>query len=138
MSLDENLDRVLSRHRELEALMSSAEPPAADVFAKMSKEYADLGPVVEAITELRSAKDEITGLAGMIADADTGAEMKAMAEEEFAQLKDRIPALEKRLQMLLLPKDVADNKNAILEVRAGTGGEEAGLFVANLFRMYQR
>jgi peptide chain release factor 1 len=74
----------------------------------------------------------------MIADADTGAEMKAMAEEEFAQLKDRIPALEKRLQMLLLPKDVADNKNAILEVRAGTGGEEAGLFAANLFRMYQR
>ena len=138
MSLDENLDRVLSRHRELEALMSSAEPPPADELAKMSKEYADLGPVVEAITELRSAKDEITGLAGMIADADTGAEMKAMAEEEFAQLKDRIPALEKRLQMLLLPKDAADNKNAILEVRAGTGGEEAGLFAANLFRMYQR
>ncbi len=138
MSLDENLDRVLSRHRELESLMASAEPPAADEFAKMSKEYADLGPVVEAITGLRNAKDEIASLAEMIADGEQDAEMKAMAEEEFAQLKDRIPALEKQLQMMLLPKDAADNKNAILEVRAGTGGEEAGLFAANLFRMYQR
>jgi len=138
VNLDKNLDRVLSRHRELEALMSSAEPAAVDEFAKMSKEYADLGPVVEAITELRDAKDEIAGLAGMIADADTDAEMKAMAEEEFTRLKDRIPALEKQLQVMLLPKDAADNKNAILEVRAGTGGEEAGLFAANLFRMYQR
>jgi peptide chain release factor 1 len=138
VSLDENLDRVLSRHRELEALMSSADAPTADEFAKMSKEYADLGPLVEAITELREAKDEIAGLAGMVADADTDAEMKAMAEEEFAQLKNRIPALEKQLQVMLLPKDAADNKNAILEVRAGTGGEEAGLFAADLFRMYQR
>ncbi len=138
MSLDENLDRVLSRHRELEALMSSAEPPAAAEFAKMSKEYADLGPVVEDITELSNAKDEIASLAEMIADGEQDAEMKAMAEEEFAGLKDRIPALEKQLQVMLLPKDAADDKNAILEVRAGTGGEEAGLFAATLFRMYRR
>jgi len=138
VSLDENLDRVLSRHREIEALMSSAEAPAADDFVNLSKEYADLTPVVEAITELRNAKDEINDLAGMIADAAGDAEMKAMAEEEFAVLKEKIPALEMKLQVMLLPKDAADDKNAILEVRAGTGGEEAGLFAADLFRMYQR
>ncbi len=138
MSLEENLDRVLARHREIEALMSSADTPAADEFAKLSKEYSDLGPVVEAITTLRRAKDEINDLAAMIADGEQDAEMRAMAEEEFAQLKDRIPALERKLQVMLLPKDAADDKNAILEVRAGTGGEEAGLFAANLFRMYQR
>ena len=71
-------------------------------------------------------------------DGDSDAEMKAMAEEEFSDLKTKIPDLEKRLQVMLLPKDAADSKNAILEVRAGTGGEEAGLFCADLFRMYQR
>ncbi len=138
MSLDENLDRVLARHQELEALMSSADPPSADAFAKLSKEYADLTPVVEAITEINKAKDEAIDLAAMIADADSDAEMKALAEQEFAELNETIPNLEKRLQVMLLPRDAADAKNAILEVRAGTGGDEAGLFAADLFRMYQR
>jgi peptide chain release factor 1 len=74
----------------------------------------------------------------MIADADSDAEMKALAEQEFAELNETIPNLEKRLQVMLLPQDAADAKNAILEVRAGTGGDEAGLFAADLFRMYQR
>ena len=138
MNLEENLDRVLSRHQELEALMSSASPPSPEEFAKLSKEYADLTPVVEAITGLREAKQEISDLAEMMTDGDSDAEMKAMAEEEFSALKTKIPDLEKRLQVMLLPKDAADSKNAILEVRAGTGGEEAGLFCADLFRMYQR
>ncbi|MBC8339042.1 MAG: peptide chain release factor 1 [Rhodospirillales bacterium] len=138
MSLEENLDKVLSRHRELEALMSSSSPPAAEDFAKLSKEYSELGPVVAAISSLRAAKDEIADLAAMIADPDTDAEMKGMAEEEFSGLKESIPELEQRLQVMLLPRDAADSKNAILEVRAGTGGEEAGLFAADLFRMYQR
>ncbi len=138
MSLDENLDLVLARHREIEALMSSADRPAADDFVKLSKEYADLTPVVEAITEIRQAEDEAADLTSMIAEEDSDAEMKALAEEEFARLKETIPALEKRLRVLLLPRDAADDKNAILEVRAGTGGEEAGLFAAELFRMYQR
>ncbi|MBT3305396.1 MAG: peptide chain release factor 1 [Alphaproteobacteria bacterium] len=138
MSLEENLDRVLSRHQELEALMSSSSPPAAEDFAKLSKEYSDLTPVVEAISGLRDAKQEIGDLAAMIADGETDSEMKEMAVEEFADLKAKIPDLEKRLQVMLLPKDAADSKNAILEVRAGTGGEEAGLFAADLFRMYQR
>lgn len=138
MSLEENLDRVVSRHQELEALMSSSTPPSADEFAKMSKEYAELRPVVEAISNLREAKQEIGDLAEMMTDTDSDADMKAMAEEEFSILKAKIPDLEKRLQVMLLPRDAADSKNAILEVRAGTGGEEAGLFAADLFRMYQR
>ncbi|NQU60180.1 MAG: peptide chain release factor 1 [Rhodospirillales bacterium] len=138
MSLEANLDRVLERHKELADLMASADTPSPDEYAKLSKEYFDLTPVVEAITELRQAKAEGADLASLIADGDTDAEMKAMAEEEFAAIKDSIPALEGKLQVMLLPKDKADAKNALLEIRAGTGGDEAGLFAADLFRMYQR
>ena len=138
MSLEENLDRVLARHQELQDLMASAEPPSPEKFARLSKEFSDLTPVVEAIGELRRAKDETADLASLIAEPDTDAEMKEMAEEEFAQLKEKVPELEEKLQVMLLPKDLADDKNAILEIRAGTGGDEAGLFAANLFRMYQR
>ena len=77
MSLEENLDRVVSRHQELEALMSSSTPPSADEFAKMSKEYAELKPVVEAISNLREAKQEIGDLAEMMTDTDSDADMKA-------------------------------------------------------------
>ena len=138
MSLEENLDRVLARHQELQDLMASAEPPSPEEFARLSKEFSDLTPVVEAIGELRRAKDETADLATLIAEPETDAEMKEMAKEEFAQLKEKVPELEEKLQVMLLPKDLADNKNAILEIRAGTGGDEAGLFAANLFRMYQR
>ena len=138
MSLEENLDRVLERHKELAALMSSADAPSPEDIAKLSKEYSDLTPVVEAITELRAAKAEGADLASLIADGDTDADMKAMAEEELSAIKDKIPALETKLQVMLLPKDKADTKNALLEIRAGTGGDEAGLFAADLFRMYQR
>ena len=138
MSLEENLDRVLARHQELQDLMASAEPPSPEEFARLSKEFSDLTPVVEAIGELCRAKDETADLASLIAEPETDTEMKEMAEEEFAQLKEKVPELEEKLQVMLLPKDLADNKNAILEIRAGTGGDEAGLFAANLFRMYQR
>ena len=138
MSFEENLDRVISRYRELEALMSSSSPTLVDNFVKMSKEYSELGPLVEAISGLRKAVEEVSDLAALIADPDTEAEMKILAEEEFFELRNKIPDLEKRLQFMLLPQDAADSKNAILEVRAGTGGEEAGLFAADLFRMYQR
>ena len=138
MSFEENLDRVLARHQELQDLMASAEPPSPEEFARLSKEFSDLTPVVEAIGELCRAKDETADLATLIAEPETDAEMKEMAEEEFAQLKEKVPELEEKLQVMLLPKDLADNKNAILEIRAGTGGDEAGLFAANLFRMYQR
>jgi len=138
MSLEESFDGVLARHDELASLMASADMPSAENFAAMSKEYADLTPVVGAIVELRDAQAEMADLASLIADPEGDGEMRQLAETEFEELKQRIPDLEHKVRLLLLPKDAADAKNAILEVRAGTGGDEAALFAADLFRMYQR
>jgi len=137
-ALNEILDRVAKRFDEIAALMASEGPKDAQSFAKLSKEYSDLGPVVEAIRELRAAERESADLAQLVADPAGDAEMKALAEEERSALQEKLPELERRVQLMLLPKDEADERNAILEVRAGTGGEEAALFAANLFRMYAR
>jgi peptide chain release factor 1 len=137
MTLDDKLDQVVHRHAELQAMLSRVGLDSAR-FTQASKEYAELGPLVEAVNELRAAQKEAQDLAGMIADSGTDAEMKALAEEEFRAAKDRVPLMERQVQLMLLPKDEADARNAILEVRAGTGGEEAALFAADLFRMYQR
>ncbi len=139
MSLDESLEKVLARHRELGEMLSAegvADDPAG--LARLSKEYADLTPVAEKIGVLKKARAEIADLEEMAADTEGDEEMRAMAKEECETLKGRISGLEQELKVLLLPKDVADEKNAIIEVRAGTGGDEAALFAANLFRMYQR
>ncbi len=138
MSLDTKLGRVVQRHKELAETLASGELTDQQELAKLSKEYAGLSPVVEKIEALSGAKAEMGDLAEMIADPDGDAEMRELAEDEFAALKTRVPELEAELKVLLLPKDEADEKNAILEVRAGTGGDEAGLFAAQLFRMYQR
>ena len=138
MSLDTKLGRVVERHKELANTLASGELTDQQELARLSKEYADLLPVVEKIEALGDAKDEMGDLAEMIADTDSDAEMRELAEAEFAALNTRVPELEAELKVLLLPKDDADEKNAILEVRAGTGGDEAGLFAAELFRMYQR
>jgi peptide chain release factor 1 len=138
MSLDEKLRRVTDRFDELSGLMACADamPPAE--FARISKEYAELSPVVEVIGQLQRKKAEAADLEAMLADPATDAEMREMAREELLALKRLLPALNEDVQILLLPKDAADEKNAIIEVRAGTGGEEAALFAADLFRMYQR
>jgi peptide chain release factor 1 len=102
----------------------------------LSKEYSDLTPMVEGIAALRKAETERAELQGLLAADD--AEMRALAQGEITQLDHKFPELEQRIKLLLLPKDEADERNAILEVRAGTGGEEAALFAAELFRMYQR
>lgn len=138
MSLDERLDQIVSRQRELSDLMSRGDMTDSDDFVRMSKEFAELDPVVACIEELREAQNEAGDLAGLIADPDSDDEMKSMAQAEFQELTQRVPELEKKLQIMLLPRDVADDKNAILEVRAGTGGDEAALFAADLLRMYQR
>ncbi len=138
MIAEEKLDHLVSRFEELGALLASPEVSASPDFARVSKEYSDLTPMVEAITDLRKARAEADDLEALIDDPEADEELKGMAREELPQLRQRIPDLEHALQFLLLPKDEADEKNAILEVRAGTGGEEAGLFVADLFRMYQR
>ena len=137
MSLEENLKRVQDRHEELSALMSTGDL-GADDFQKMSKEYADLSPIVEAITTLDKLREDLDGAESLLADAGDDPEMRELAQAEVLELKGQLPDLERQVQVLLLPKDEADDKNAILEVRAGTGGDEAALFAADLMRMYQR
>jgi len=137
VSLEENLTRVQARHEELAALMSSGDATAED-FTRMSKEYAELTPVVAAIGEWKQALQERDELKPLLDDDDTDQEMRDLMADEIKQLEARLPELERRVQVLLLPKDEADHKNALLEVRAGTGGDEAALFAADLFRMYQR
>jgi peptide chain release factor 1 len=136
-TLYERLDQVVGRHDELQKELSAGTLDAAR-FTQYSKEYAEITPLVEAIQTLRAAEREAADLAAMLADPSTDAEMRAMAMQEQAELKPRLAKLEHDIKLLLLPKDEADDKNAILEVRAGTGGEEAALFAAELFRMYQR
>ncbi len=138
MNFDDKLDVLVARRDELTQLMSGDQSVDADEFVRLSKEYAELTPVVECIDELRSLQNEIADLGGMVADTESDAEMRSLAEEEMREARERLPEIEQRLQLLLLPKDAADEKNAILEVRAGTGGDEAALFAADLFRMYQR
>lgn len=132
MSLQEKLSSIRVRHEELAALMSAGNL-SGEKFTKLSMEYAELTPVVEAVIELDKAKEERSGLRELLGDP----EMKDMAAEELRALDSRIPELEKQLKLVLLPKDEADTKNAILEIRAGTGGDEAALFAADLFTMYR-
>ena len=138
MNLDEKLDNLVRRRDELTQLMSGQHITEPDEFVRLSKEYAELTPVVECIEKLRNLQNEIADLGGIVADTNADSEMRALAEEEMLQSRANLPAIEKHLNILLIPKDAADEKNAILEVRAGTGGEEAALFAADLFRMYQR
>lgn len=131
MSLDEKLSRVLARHDELSNLL--AHDPKADI-PRLSKELAELDPVVEQIRAFRKVQADFAEAGALMADP----EMKDLAEEEFHRLKKLIPEMEQAVRLALLPKDEADERNAILEVRAGTGGEEAALFAASLLRMYER
>lgn len=136
MNIDENLNRILARYDELQALMS--ESGSGQNFASLSKEFSDLGPLVEQIRKLQGMRKEFLEAEAMMNDPTADADMRAMAEEEFHRLKAETRQQEDEVQIALIPKDEADAKNAILEVRAGTGGEEAALFAADLFRMYER
>ena len=137
MELDSKLDRLLARCDELDAMMAEGALESQEIV-RLSKERAELTPVVECIRELRAKQSEIADLEVLVADGDTEQEMRDMAREEIDTLKAALPDLEMRLKVMLLPKDAADEKNAILEVRAGTGGDEAALFAGDLLRMYQR
>jgi len=137
LSYQQNLERVATRYLELRDTLSGAVGDP-ETFQRLSREFAELTPVAEAIEELRLRQSEAGDLAGLIADPATDGEMRIMAEEEFAALKDRLPALEREILIQLLPKDTADERSAILEIRPGTGGDEAALFASELFQMYQR
>ncbi|KQP44858.1 peptide chain release factor 1 [Brevundimonas sp. Leaf280] len=126
------LDQVLDRFHEVEARMGSATDGAEIV--RLSKEHAELKPVVDAVQGLARARAEMADLEAMTADP----EMAAMAEEELRALNDRLPELEREVALLLAPRDADENASAVLEVRAGTGGDEAALFAGDLFRMYSR
>jgi peptide chain release factor 1 len=130
------LDRLVERHAAIAAAMASENAAPGD-YARLAKEHAELAPVVGAIGVLRKNAATLAELDALIAE-EGDAELRRLAEEERDELARRQPALERALQILLLPKDEADEKNVILEVRAGTGGDEAALFAAALFRMYQR
>jgi len=138
MDLNAKLDRVIARHAELRDQLSSGADFDRGDFVKASKEFAGLTEIVAAVEKYRAARMELADLESILADRSADADMRTLAEEEHRSLKARLPELEQAVKVLLLPRDEADEKNAILEIRAGTGGEEAALFAADLFRMYQR
>ena len=126
------LDQVLDRFHEVEARMGAAADGAEIV--RLSKEHAEIKPVADAVQALSKARQELADLEIMARDP----EMAAMAGEELETLKDTLPELERQVALLLAPRDADENASAVLEVRAGTGGDEAALFAGDLFRMYSR
>jgi peptide chain release factor 1 len=128
------LEQVLDRFGEVEARMGAAS--GGPEIVRLGKEYAELRPVAEAVQRLAKARAEREDLAEMALAGDV--EMAAMAREELADLDARLPEIERDVALLLAPRDADENASAILEVRAGTGGDEAALFAGDLFRMYQR
>lgn len=137
MSWRDRLDRVIARSAELAARMS--EPGLdAQAYSPLSREYAEISAVVESVEAFKAVEREVADLQQLIDDPEIDTDMKTLAQEELGLALEILPQREKELQILLLPKDPTDARNVILEIRAGTGGDEAGLFAADLFRMYQR
>jgi peptide chain release factor 1 len=133
---DQKLNALVARHTALERDLAAVLP--AETYVKLSREFAELAPVVEAVKSYRAAQHELDDLTSLIADPSTDPEMRSIAEAEKRDLETRRTALEQELRLALLPKDAMDDRNVILEIRAGTGGDEAALFAGNLFRMYER
>lgn len=137
-SIQLKLETLLERHEEVSALLAESEViQDQGKFRTLSKEYSDLMPIVEVFKSYRKAKEGLSSAEAML-DEETEAELKELAEDEIDTLKTQIAELESQLQILLLPKDPDDSKNVFLEIRAGTGGDEAAIFVGDLFRMYSR
>jgi peptide chain release factor 1 len=133
---EQKLDALLNRHHAVEAELATQVSP--DTYVKLSREFAELGPIVSTVKSYRSVAAELADLDAMIADPGTDAEMRSMANAEKPALEVRRAALEQQIKLALLPKDAMDERNVILEIRAGTGGDEAALFAGDLFRMYER
>lgn len=138
MSFKLKLDNILAKHKKLEEKLASGENLSSQEFIRLSKEISELNNIVEIIKEYKKLEQNIIELESIIADPENDKEIKDIAEEELYEIRKELPKLEYKVKISLLPKDEADEKNAILEVRAGTGGEEAALFAAQLFEMYQR
>lgn len=131
----ERIRQIEARRDELAAAMARGDLPA-DQFVKLSKDYAEIEPVAQAAHELRRLRQEHANLVEMSRDGDD--ELRAMAADELAEIEAQLPRAERTLALRLLPRDAADERPAMLEIRAGTGGDEAALFAGDLFRMYQR
>ncbi len=129
----ERLDQIANRFAELEARMASGTLEGEE-FVAASRDYAELEPVAKIAAEVQATREEIAGLEEMLADP----EMKRLAEEELAALRERLPEAERQLAIAMLPRDAADSRPAMLEIRAGTGGDEAALFAGDLYRMYEK
>jgi peptide chain release factor 1 len=138
VSFSDKLERLLQHHNDLRDALATSTVNDPQEYAKLSKEYADLTPVADAISLLKTTTQEISNLETLINDPATDKEMKDFAFTELHELKAKLPDLELSIKIQLLPKDADDERNVILEVRAGTGGEEAALFASALLRMYQR
>src|SRR5216684_2467102 len=130
------LDALIARHAAIERELSGR--PDRESYVRLSREFAELRPLVEIIKRYRAADEELSGLESLIADAATEPDMRALAEQEKSELAARREALERQIRTALTPKDAADERNVILEIRAGTGGDEAARFAGDLFRMYER
>ena len=138
MSFEDNLERVSSRHRELELTLSNSKELSAEEITKLSIEFSELTPIAEKINEVRSLEIELEENNSLAGESQHDKELLALVQTEIEELIKSISVLRKELERLLLPKDEIDEKNAILEVRAGTGGDEAALFATELFSMYQK
>src|SRR5688572_24658178 len=132
----DRMDQLVKRFDMLEAQMAAG--PAADAYVRLASEYSELCAIAGKIRELRRAEGELADLEGMLAEKATDADMRALAQSELPAVEENIETLRRDIQILLLPRDAADERNAILEIRAGTGGDEAALFAGDLFRMYER
>lgn len=136
MSLGAKLDAVLDRFAVLEARMAAG--VEGGDYVRLSRDHAELEPLVARIRALRAAESDLAGLDEILADRTGDAEMRALAEAERPETAARVARLDHEVRLALLPKDTTDERSAILEVRAGTGGDEAALFAGDLFRMYER
>ena len=132
----ERLRSLIRRHETVAAMLASGQ--TGSEFVRLSREFAELDPVADKARALADAESELADAEALIGDPETDKEMRALAEEERRALAERIEALRTELRVLLIPRDAADDRSAILEVRAGTGGDEAALFAGDLFRMYER
>jgi peptide chain release factor 1 len=130
------LDALLARHAALEAEMAGQLTP--ENYVRLSREFAEIGPVADKVKAYRSVATELADLDGLISDSTTESEMRSIANAEKPALEARRAALERDIRLALIPKDALDERNVILEIRAGTGGDEAALFAGDLFRMYER
>jgi peptide chain release factor 1 len=133
---EQKLDALLTRHAEVASALSGQHN--SDSYVKLSREFAELEPVVESIMAYRAASRELADIETLMGDPATDPEMRALAEGEKSALQERRDLLAQQVRLALVPKDAMDERNVILEIRAGTGGDEASLFAGDLFRMYER